>query len=93
MKSRVTNPERITNKKETQNHLKACFQGSLGFFFVGMMARGKARGHHSTIGPRPIAVITPPQAVIAPLQAVITPPLSSKREKNCVHLQNLILFK
>ena len=79
MKSRVTNPERITNKKETQNHLKACFQGSLGFFFVGMMARGRDRAHHSTIGPRPIAVITPP--------------LSSKREKKCVHLQNLILFK
>ena len=86
MKSRVTNPERITNKKETQNHLKACFQGSLGFFFVGMMARGRDMAHHSTIGPRPIAVITQPQAVI-------TPPLSSKREKNCVHLQNLILFK
>ena len=46
MKSRVTNPERITNKKETQNHLKACFQGSLSFFFVVMMARGRARGHH-----------------------------------------------
>ena len=34
MKSRVTNPERITNKEGTQNHLKACFQGSLSSFFV-----------------------------------------------------------
>ena len=34
MKSRVTNPERITKKKTTQNHLKARFQGILSCFFV-----------------------------------------------------------
>ncbi len=39
MKSRVTNPERITKKKQTWNHLKVRFQGISGLFFIGMMSQ------------------------------------------------------